>query len=370
MGVERYPEARDLYQLTETLRKKHNLPALGIGIIHGGKIVGLGVAGERVVDSGDWATLDDAFDIASCSKSVTATLAAMLVEDGKIRWNTTLAEAFPELKTSMLPCYASVTLEQLLRHRSGLDRIMDRNDRWMEWNQQHTGKPASKQRLLFVATALQKPPRYPPGTDEYYCNDGYVIAGSILERAAGKPLEALAQSRLFQPLGLDSLQYGAAPKIAGHEDGWFGKNRRASVDPAKYGSPPFGSPGGFLSCSVPDLLRYLDFHNQGEHAGHALLRRESFQHLHSQVANRRFALGWEIETRRDARGRVIERSIFHGGYSGYARANMWFVPETNWGTVIVMNHGRGDGSNCTDIFYALLKEFGLISSTPVQEKAP
>ena len=85
IGIDRYRPARDLYPLAEAYRVKHGLPALGIGIIHEGQIVGLGMAGERAVGSGDWATLDDAFDIASCSKSVTATIAAMLVEQSKAR---------------------------------------------------------------------------------------------------------------------------------------------------------------------------------------------------------------------------------------------------------------------------------------------
>jgi hypothetical protein len=38
---------------------------------------------------------------------------------------------------------------------------------------------------------------------------------------------------------------------------------------------------------------------------------------------------------------------------------MWFVPETQWGTVIVMNHGRGGDAIIADIFYALLREFEL-----------
>lgn len=56
------------------------------------------MAGERGVGSADWATLDDAFDIASCFKSVTATMAALLAEEKKVRWDTTLGEAFPELR--------------------------------------------------------------------------------------------------------------------------------------------------------------------------------------------------------------------------------------------------------------------------------
>ena len=364
LGIEKYPSARDLYRFAETYRVKHKLPALGVGIIHRGQIVGLGMAGERAAGSADWATLDDAFDIASCSKSVTATMAALLVEEKKVRWDTRLDEAFPELKATMHPSYAAVTLEQLLRHRSGLGGIMYRYDRWVAWPRDHPGKSATELRRLFVATALKAPPRSPPGTDDNYTNDAYLIAGSFLEQAAGVDWETLVRTQLFLPLGLASMHYGVSAtrthvQVSGHEDGWFNRPRAITADPAEYGTPPFGSPGGFLFCSVPDLLRWVDFHTRGEKTGHTLLSRESLQYLRAPVAGQTWALGWQVEVERGADGRVIH-SVFHGGYSGRARANMWFGPESQWGTAIVMNHGRGGEAVTTDIFSALLREFGLL----------
>jgi CubicO group peptidase (beta-lactamase class C family) len=82
--------------------------------------------------------------------------------------------------------------------------------------------------------------------------------------------------------------------------------------------------------------------------------------LHARGDDPRFGLGWEVEVTRDSRDGPVEHSVCHGGYSGRSRANMWFAPETGWGTVIVTNHGRGDDAITADIFYALLREFGLV----------
>jgi CubicO group peptidase (beta-lactamase class C family) len=288
LGIETYPSARDLYAFTEALRIKYQLPALGVGMIHRGKIVGLGMAGERIIRSGNWATLDDAFDVASCTKSITATIAAMLVEEKKVRWDTTLAEAFPELKSSMQPSYTAVTLEQLLRHRSGLGRIMDRNDRWTAWHREHRNESPREQRRRLVANALRQPPRFAAGTDEYYTNDGYLIVGSLLEQAAEMDWETLVRTRIFQPLELKSMRHGVGPgsieaQVWGHEKGWFGRVRAIAPDPDEYGNPPFGSPGGFLHGTVPDLLRYIDFHIRGESGEHPLLSRAGFRRLHAPV---------------------------------------------------------------------------------------
>jgi CubicO group peptidase (beta-lactamase class C family) len=359
LGIEKYSSARDLYQLAETYRVKHGVPALGIGIVHRGRIVGLGMAGERAEGSMDWAILDDPFDVASCSKSVTATIAAMLVEEGKVRWDTTFAEAFPELRSVIHPGYAGATLELLLRHRAGLDHEMNRNERWTGWNQQHARKSPTEQRLRFTEAALRRPPRYKPDTDTFYSSDGYLVAGSILERAAGMDWEHLVQARLFQPLGLKTMKFGIPTQVSGHEPGWFGRLRVIARDSNEYGNHPFGAPAGFLQTSVPDLLRYVDFHIQGWNGSNRLLKQASFQRLHARVNEEPYALGWESEVKRDKHGQIYEHSVFHGGYSGRFRANMWFVPETQWGTVIVINHGRGDDLITADIFHGLLREFGL-----------
>lgn len=308
LGIDHYPAARDLYAVAEAYRAKHELPALGIGIIHQGRIVGLG----------------------------------------------------------MHPGYAGATLELLLRHRSGLSHEMNRNDRWTGWQRAHSDDSPREQRLAFTTAAIQRPPQSPPGTAASYSSDGYIVAGSMLERLAGQDWAPLVHTLLFEPLGLQSMRYGLATPVSGHETGWFGRSLAIPPDPSEYGLQPFGAPAGFLQATVPDLLRYLDFHIQGERGHGTLLPQVAVEHLHDAVGQEPYALGWESEVRRDAQGRVVEHSVYHGGYSGRFRANLWFVPETQWGTAIVMNSGRGDDTISSDVFYGLLRDFGLVAGPDPQ----
>ena len=64
-------------------------------------------------------TVNDKFHIGSVTKSMTATVAAMLIERGKISWTTTIGDSFPDLGDQLHPDYRPVTLEQLLAPRSG-----------------------------------------------------------------------------------------------------------------------------------------------------------------------------------------------------------------------------------------------------------
>ena len=269
IGIEAYSGAKDLFQFAESQRKKHGLPALGVGIVRDGKIIGLGMAGERKLGSGDWATLDDRMDVASCAKSITATVAAVLAEKAVIRWDMTVKEVFPELRKSILPEYSDVTLEMLLRHRSGLDRWMRSNELWSQWHHDHAKATATESRRLFTAKVLKDQPRYAPGTDSYYCNDGYLVAGSMMERVSGKCWEDNVRQMLFEPLGLSSMRFGFPPSnqataVAwGHGSASFGRTVFIKHDPDEYGDPPFGSPGGFLYCTVADLLRVCGFPHPG-----------------------------------------------------------------------------------------------------------
>ena len=276
------------------------------------------MAGERALGSGDWATLEDAFDVASCSKSVTATIAAVLVEQSKARWDMTIADVFPEFGNLVHPGYAGVTLELLLRHRAGVNHEMNRNDRWTGWQREHSNDSPTEQRLAFTKAALQRPPRSAPGTQTFYTGDGYIVAASMLERLAGLDWEQLVRTQLFEPLELRSMRYGIAT-VSGHEDGWFGRSRVIAPDSAEYGRHPFGAPAGFLVASVPDLLHYVDFHIQGERGRGRLLQQSSFTRLHRAVNAEQYALGWATETRHDAQGQIVEHSVFHGGIPG-ARA--------------------------------------------------
>jgi hypothetical protein len=93
---------------------------------------------------------------------------------------------------------------------------------------------------------------------------------------------------------------------------------------------------------VPDLLRFVDFHFQGASGNGTFLSSELFAKLHTPVEGQHFALGREVETTRDGQGKIVERSIYHGGFSGRSRANMWFLPESRTGMVIIYTHG-GNG---------------------------
>src|SRR2546430_10229294 len=110
----------DRHDLLATQRESNGLPAIAAGVMKEGRLLALGAAGVRKAGTDAVVTRDDKFHIGSDTKAMTATLAAMLVGEGKLRWNQTLSEVFPERAAKMDAGYRPVTLEMLLTHRAGM----------------------------------------------------------------------------------------------------------------------------------------------------------------------------------------------------------------------------------------------------------
>src|SRR5437667_11507046 len=90
-------------QMLENIREKHNLPALAAAVVVDGKIVVTNAVGFRKNGGTEKVTVDNKFHLGSVTKSMTATVAAMLVDRGTLSWTTTIGEAFPELIQEIHP---------------------------------------------------------------------------------------------------------------------------------------------------------------------------------------------------------------------------------------------------------------------------
>jgi CubicO group peptidase (beta-lactamase class C family) len=90
-------------------------------VVEDGRITAIGATGLRRVDADVRVTTADIWHIGSCTKSMTAALIGVLVDEGKLRWNTPVADIFPDV-----PCHASwrkITVLDLVTQRSGLGTI-------------------------------------------------------------------------------------------------------------------------------------------------------------------------------------------------------------------------------------------------------
>jgi CubicO group peptidase (beta-lactamase class C family) len=329
-------------QTLETIRKKCDFPALAVVVVKDGVICDRAAVGVRKHGEPVAITTNDVFHIGSCTKSMTATVAAIFIEEGKLRWDTTISEVFPEQKDSMNQQYQNVTLEQLLQHRGGVPGAPP-PDAWKRaWEQKGT---STEQRYEFIQAVLRNPPEAPPGTKCIYSNQGYAVVGAILEKINGMPWETLMRQRLFKPLKMNSAGFGV-PGTNDKVDQPWGHTRKLLVTvPIQADNPPAIGPGGTVHCSLDDLAVYAIAHMKGEREG-GLLKPETFRRLHTSPHGGDYACGWSCCERGWAGGIALT----HNGSNTFWYVVMWLAPKKDFAVIVGTNTGVNDAfKGCDDV---------------------
>ena len=245
------------------MREEFKLPAIGAAVIVEGRLYGLGVVGVRKDGSEVRAEPNDPFHLGSCTKAMTASLIGLLVQQGKLQWETPIGEYLPELKERMHPDYREVTLVHLLSHRAGVPPMTagfaPANS--LQLLQIRAMKSPAAQRKRIAEIVLTQAPVNKPGEKEQYSNAGFTIAGVIAETVMGEDYEALLQRMFFEPLAMRSAGFGAMG-TPGHIDApWQHRkdgDKLIPIEPGPFSdNPPFITPAGRVHCSMADWAKYI-----------------------------------------------------------------------------------------------------------------
>ena len=237
--------------LLAPIRAKYQVPAMAAAIVTSKGLVTAGVVGTRKRGTEIAATLNDQWHLGSDTKAMTATLVAKLVEQGRLKWESTVADVFPDMSADFHPEARIITILQLLSHRSGLKPNPDLVV--------YGGADGAKERLRVVKDELSKAPKYKPGTHYEYSNLGYSIVGAITERITGKSWDQAMQEEVFGPLGMTSVGFGGTG-TPGEVDQPWGHTQDgqpvAGNGPAM-DNPPVLSPAGRVHCTIQDWAKFI-----------------------------------------------------------------------------------------------------------------
>lgn len=322
------PAAADLAATLAPLRARFGLPALAAGVYDADHALAEGAVGLRALDQPDApVTVDDRWHLGSDTKAMTATLLARLVDRATLRWDTTLAEAFPAEAAAMQPAYRAVTLEQLLQHRGGV--VGDLLAHPAIWNALWTSRaPLIEQRRDFVARVLALPAEVPAGT-YLYSNAGYMLVGAAIERATGQSWEDLMRAEVFTPLQMTSCGFGAPATVDTTDAPWGHRTVGTTNTPVAPGpaadNPAALGPAGTVHCSLRDWARFAQMHLRGANGvATPYLSTASFTRLHTAPANGDYALGWGVASRPWA-GALP--ALTHQGSNTMFLCSVWVVPS-------------------------------------------
>ena len=280
---------------------------------------------------------------------MTAMLCGILVDEGKLKWDQTLGETFPELKKSMDPTFQAVTLEQLLTHRGGAPGQLEKGPVWAKlWR--HKGTPTSARKLVLTSVTSAKP-EATPGTKFIYSNAGYAIAGHMAEEATGKSWENLMREKIFTPLGMTSAGFGA-PGKPGKNDHPRGHGADgSSVEPGPAADNPVAiGPAGIVHCSVEDWAKFVAANLPGSKT--KLVKPETLKKLHTPADGEpRYAMGWLISDNQPWAGGP---ALTHAGSNTMWYAVAWLAPEKDFAVLVACN--KANNKACNDAVIALLSD--------------
>lgn len=344
----------DITNRLEPIRAEFHLPALAALVTTADHTVAIGATGVRQVGDDTPVTTGDLWHLGSCTKSMTGTLAAILVEQGKIEWTTTVADIFADEFDDIDPAYLPVTLEQLMCHRAGVPTAPPP----AAWGQARKQEgTVREQRDTLVHAVLTAPPSGGsdggPGTQFEYSNQGITIAAAMLERAWGgeqTTWEDLITSQVFEPLGITSAGFGA-PGTAdaidqprGHVRGALPGTPAAHIAPGRFSdNPPAISPAGRAHMTLEDWATYIREHLRGRRGESDLLTAAPFEHLHTDPFGGTYALGWAL-AERGWGGKVIT----HAGSNTMWYCVVWASPEQGFAVLVATNIGGDEAAKGTD----------------------
>jgi CubicO group peptidase (beta-lactamase class C family) len=338
--------------LLAPIRDKHKLPGLIGALVKGDGVAAIGAVGVRKAGSREPVRVTDTVHLGSCTKPLTATRLAMLVEEKKLSWGSALGQVFPELKKAIHPDYQAVTLAQLLTHRAGLPE----NGPWHDLG---AGAAPAAQRHALLRKVLKEAPDREPGTKFAYSNLGYVVAAAMAEKVTRTPWEDLMRQGLFRPLGMTSAGFGSPGTKGRVDQPWGHRIKDDKVEALQTDNPAVMSPAATVHCSVPDWAKFVALHMRGEQGKARLLKAETFKLLHTPPDKQVYAYGWYAVERPWAGGRALN----HAGSNELWVSQVWAAPYRDFAILTATNEGGDEAVKaCDEVTVALLgyyeKRFG------------
>jgi CubicO group peptidase (beta-lactamase class C family) len=280
-------------EVLTTLRLASGAPALAAAFARSGLPAVVLADGMRSTTADVPVTSSDRWRLGSLTKSMTATLAARIVEAGHIGWDTALGDVL-RVTADTPQQYRSATLMHLLSHHAGLPREIDAAELATFATRFQPGE-----RLRYVQTALRQPPVALLGERMNYSNSGYIIAAAVLESVAGMTWEELMGAHVFDPLGLSTAGFGP-PGTKGNIDQPLGHYRTGSAGdfiPAlpdmetPVDIPAVQGPSGGIHMGLSDFVSFLQVHLDRPST---FLSSDTWARLHTPPFTLNYALGWSV----------------------------------------------------------------------------
>jgi CubicO group peptidase (beta-lactamase class C family) len=313
------------------------VPGLSVAIVRNDSVIytkGFGVLAAGTTTPVNEQTL---FEIGSSSKAFTATLVAMMVSDGKMRWDERLSNYLTDFRLYDPVASDAVTLRDALTHRSGIARGE------LAW----LGSGLNRAEILHRVRFLK--PESPFRSKYSYQNMMFLAAGEAAAKAAGSTWENLVAQRIFAPLGMTSTLPTAKGLATKNVATPHGIEKDAPFTKPQFDGDNIAPAGAILSNAV-DMAQWLRFQmNDGVVNGKRLVASAALRETHTPqmivpqggggggaqtdtmplTHFSTYGMGWFVE---DYRGTLEWQ---HGGNTPGMTAAVGMLPEKRVGVAVL-----------------------------------
>ncbi|MCZ6489735.1 MAG: serine hydrolase [Acidobacteria bacterium] len=340
-------------EILNTAVRQRAFPGAVLAVGHEGKLAVLPAGRLDYLEDSPPATAETIYDLASLTKPVATTTAAMILADrGMLRLDRLVADYLPDFLqpfvTSVDPLYDArneVTVRHLLAHTSGLPAY-----------EQFFLRAREKSHVLEEALAL--PLEDAPGRKTLYSDPGFILLGEIVERVSEKKLDEWCQKEIFEPLRMQDTCFNPAQdrwqRIAPTELEESFRNRLIRGEVQDENAWVMGGVAGHagLFGTVGDMASFCRMMLQeGKTNGSQLVQaatiREFTQAVHvaegaMQEASGR-GLGWDKPSEPSSSGRYFSRRSY--GHLGFTGTSLWIDPQKALFVILLTNRVHPSRSN-------------------------
>lgn len=343
-----------LPKVVQQVMQASGVPGVAVAVVHQGRTAYMGGFGLRRLGQPERINPDTVFQIASISKSVTASVIATQVSQGKVQWHDPVHKHLPGFRLSDSYVTQHATIGDFMAHRSGLPFAAGDDLEQLGYSRE---------------TILERLRQLPLDTfrlSYHYANFGTTTAAQAVAAAAGQTWENLVEDALFRPLGMASSSARHADYLARPNRAWLHAYEDGRFQPLYDRNPQAQAPAGGVSSSVRDLAEWMKFLlAEGRHGDKAVanaqallpaMQPQSFPGRPRNPAARTGTYGFGFNIGTEASGRV---SMNHsGGFILGAGTNFRLLPSADVGVVVLTNGAPVGAAEAIATHFTDLVQYG------------
>lgn len=323
---------KDFDQFVNQALTDWNVPGFSIGIVVDDEVVFAQGFGYRDLDKRYPVTPKTLFAIGSSTKAFTTFLLGLMVDDGKMEWNTPVNQYLPEFR--MFDDFATnhVVPRDLVTHRTGLPR----HD--LMWYNSSFTRKEMVERLRFLQPSKQIREKF------QYNNLMFMTAGYLGGRLSGSTWEQAVKQRIFKPLGMNSSNFSVDDSQKNEDFSLPYEEKDDEIRLMSFRNIDNVGPAGSINSNIEEMTNWVRMHlNKGKFNGKQIISEDVLKDLHtpqmaiaampkdSEFSPRSYAMGWMVDTY------LGHYRVSHGGAIDGFIASVTLYPHDGVGIVAFAN---------------------------------